>query len=320
MKTIKFWFPNLENSNLNMHTFDFLKNKFKFVYDSVAPDYLLAPFNYCINKNIFFAFINMLKKNPNAITIGHTTEAFYPDLNLFDYAICFDKNHKIEDRILTMPLLKSFYNSNIENYNKYREISENFLKSPKKFCNFIYSNPIAHPKRDCLFYLINKYKKVDSLGRHLNNCHTTSSRTQKNWFELSVDIKAQYKFSISSENGIFPYYTTEKLSSSYLAKTIPIYWGNEHIEKIINPKAIINANKLSDNELLQTIKEIDLSPSIVKQIISEPLFLENQSNSHLKDLEMFYKSYEHIFSQNKFDAKRVQNQKTFLNQYKHLFY
>ena len=44
-------------------------------------------------------------------------------------------------------------------------------------------------------------------------------------------MKKPYKFSIAFENAWYPGYTSEKIVTSMLAGTIPIYWGNPDISR-----------------------------------------------------------------------------------------
>ena len=247
----------------------------------------------------------MKLKNPSAVCIGFTTEAIYPDLNIFDYAICFDNSYVFSDRVAIIPILDSFYNPQISLLSNFRESSKDMLKQKKRFCSFIYSNPDAHPRRDELFYCLNKYSKVDSLGKHLNNFKIENTRENVNWFDISIKLKSEYKFSIAAENGRFQGYTTEKLCSSYLAYSIPIYWGNNLIEEIVNPKAIINANNLSNQELLARIKDIDENDDLWCDIVSQPLFTQEQAMAHEKELKQYVEWFANIFSQDLSDAKRV---------------
>lgn len=305
MKTIKIWYPKQFSSNLSKDSFWFLKDEFSFIYEEDSPDYLIAPYSVSVNIECYKIFFEKKIRNSNAICIGFTTEAIYPDLNIFDYAICFDRSYIFSDRISTIPLLDSFYYPDISLLSNQRDISNDILKEKEGFCSFIYSNGKAHHRRDELFFSLSKYSKVNSLGSHLNNTKIENTRTSSNWFQISVDIKKRYKFSIAAENGQFSGYTTEKLCSSYLAHSVPVYWGNELIEEIVNPKAIINANNLSNDELLKKVKQINENDDLWCEMVSQPLFTKEQTEYHLFELNRYQNWFKHIFEQTLIESKRV---------------
>lgn len=55
-------------------------------------------------------------------------------------------------------------------------------------------------------------------------------------------MKKPYKFSIAFENAWYPGYTSEKIVTSMLAGTIPIYWGNPDISREFNSASFINCH------------------------------------------------------------------------------
>ena len=57
-----------------------------------------------------------------------------------------------------------------------------------------------------------------------------------------IDIKVPfdgYRFHITIENDITPYYFTEKISNCFITQTIPIYIGATRIDDFFNPEGII---------------------------------------------------------------------------------
>ena len=75
--------------------------KYNFVWDAESPDYLFVSEHIYLKKKIYKRFLSMLK--PGTITIYCAGECIEPDLNLFDYAIVFDRNLRSADRIARMP-------------------------------------------------------------------------------------------------------------------------------------------------------------------------------------------------------------------------
>ena len=85
---------------------------------------------------------------------------------------------------------------------KKKIILKKIKKEKKKFCNFIYSQEIL--PRNNFFKMLNKYKKIDSPGRCMNNMapigpheNPKKSRMFKNWIEEKLDFIKDYKFTIT---------------------------------------------------------------------------------------------------------------------------
>ena len=244
-------------------------------------------------------FLELINQKPKTIRIFFCGEAIYPDLNLFDYAICFDEFDK--SRILKFPQ-KLFWDwldeeLSIDDAKKNVNVKD-ILKEKTKFCNFIYSNALSHPTRDKLFYALSKYKKVDSLGVHLKNTTIEDTRYTKNWEKISVELKKPYKFSIAAENAQFKDYTTEKIITSMAANTIPIYFGNPEVAKLYNPKSFINVNDFSClNDVVKRVKEIDKNDDLYLEIMSQPWRTEQQIENVNKEYQEYLTKFYNIFEQ-----------------------
>lgn len=276
--------------------------KFNLVWDSDNPEYLFVSERFYYDKNYRDNFFQ--PKFKDAVKIYFAGECIAPDLNLFDYAIVFDKGLSYQDRIGRIPTLLFFFGDiNIEN--KFNE-SLVTLDEKEKFCNFIYSNPNSHPRRDELFYLISQYKKVDSLGQHLRNTENSFPREASDWRLASVEMKKKYKFSIASENAYYTGYTSEKIVTSFMAGSIPIYWGNPLVNLEFNEKAFINANNYeTDQELLDVIKKIDNDDELWLKMANEPWRTKEQIESHYIECENYYNFFNNIFEQNLSASKRI---------------
>jgi len=211
------------------------------------------------------------------VVIYYGSEASYTDFNLFDYGVGFDdilKDSRYAQILSPIDFYDKFFYSDRVNLSE--EAARKKLKSGLKFCNFLYSNPFAHPYRDELFYKISEYKKVDALGRHLNNTGVGGTGFIGHARE-SVDLKENYKFSIASENCSFQGYTSEKILTSLQAHTVPIYWGDPDVDLVVNPKCFINCNDFTSlDEVLQKIKEINNNDDLWCEMVSQPWFTEKQ--------------------------------------------
>lgn len=272
---------------------------------------------YFVDDAIYFSLesrTELLNSNPNAIRFFFCGEAFYPDVNLFDYSInLYNFDLKCKDRFLYLP----YYNTYLLSHELFeRSVKEldsvkgtqpeyEILQEKNKFCNFIYGNSNAHHMRDLLFYEISKYKIVDSLGRHLNNVEIKNTRMDKNWANLSVELKRPYKFSIAAENAKFPGYTSEKLLTSMMANTIPIYFGNPSVAECFNPKSFINVSDYdSIDKLVERIREIDENDDLWCEIMSQPWRTPEQIENFENDTKTFYEKFYNIFELDLRDAKK----------------
>lgn len=285
-----------------------LQNNYEFVWDEKNPDYIFVTemvYRDAKLKRKFNSF-----KNNNCIRIFYAGEAVTPDFNIFDYAIGWDADLKNGDRFGMLPSQFEFANKGFiqsrVNEIKTLEEAKTILKSKTGFCCFLYSNPNAHPYRDIFFFLLSKYKQVDSLGKHLNNVKNGGGTGFVGHTDECVDIKSKYKFSIAFENATFRGYTSEKIYTSLNSHTVPIYWGDPCVTNLINPKAFINGNNFNSlDELVEYVKRIDNDDELWCKMVCEPWMTEDQYELVDKRDSESVDFIDHIFRQDLEAAKRV---------------
>lgn len=276
---------------------------FEFIYDEEKPEYIIVSeilyyYRECQNQ-----FLNYFKNNP--IVIAFPTEFIVPDMNFIDYAIVWDRNLKMDDRIYRKPTMLYYENMKEWEDNKY-QICRSEIAQNKKFCNFIYSNGNAHPFRDQLFYELNHYKRVESLGKHLNNMGNVPTRNDKNWLAQSIDLKSRYKFSISCNNHYFVGGIDEKLLTSLAARSVPIFWGDPTVEEEFNPKVMINCHNYDNMEkIIEAVKEIDQNDELWLSMVSQPWQTDEQKSMTEIEMAKYRKFLTNIFAQDKKDARRA---------------
>lgn len=312
MKTIRIFGIHPDFQNIDSIFRDDIKfkyfNDFSFVWTDNKPDYLIVSEAIYSNKSLFKLYKKMSKHSKILIFIGG--EAVIPDLNVFDYAVTYDSRIYHSDRIVQLPsrtlnLIED--NPKFENkFSQDRDVDQVFA-SKTKFMNFIYSNGFSHPFRDSFFKTMNPIKGVDSLGKHLNNVNKNIlKRKSNNWFEESIILKHEYKFSIAIENALMPGYTTEKILTSLLANTVPIYWGNPEISREITPECFINLHDYNDlSEAIKHILAIDDNDQLYKKMISAPWITEDQIKQETFRNHKYYEYWKNIFSQDLSQAKRT---------------
>ena len=286
-------------------------------WDSDDPTYVIVTEFIYKDQKSFSTFRKLFKDKDRRIFLFQGGEAVYPDLNIFDYSISFSRQVTCDDRHARIPTCYFFRRSlregTFQNNLSYNDAIA--LYKERKFCNFIYSNPDSHYMRDYLFKKVSEYKKVDSLGGHLNNTGVIPTRRSSNWAELSIQQKEEYRFSISSENESFEGYISEKLLTTFQAHSVPIYWGDPSVSEEFNEEAFINAGKYSKiEELVEYIKEVDSNPDLWARIASSPWQKYDQMRSSEYEYQKYLQFMSNIFNSDISIAKRVPSG-TFTNKY-----
>ena len=259
-----------------------LKDKFIIKFDSNKPDYLIY--------NIFGSE-HLNPKYNNSIKIAILTENKIPNLDEADYVI---GHYHIN-------YLDRYFKYNIfflRNFNNLVISRNKALNSPKrrKFCAALISNNISTDGFRLKFINeLNKYKKIDMGGQVNNNIEKT--------IENKIDFLESYKFSIAMENSEGDGYISEKIYDSFLAGTIPIYYGDYMVDEYINPKAYILIKGEKDMyKKIEYIKQIDNNDEIYNNLLKEKVLLDNNI---VIDTEKELKEFLcHIFEQDKIKAFR----------------
>jgi hypothetical protein len=146
---------------------------------------------------------------------------------------------------------------------------------PNSFCSFIVSNPKCMI-RNKIFEQLNKYKKVNSMGRYSNNVGNILHYPY--WSEEYFNVVGSHKFMICGENTKMTTYSTEKIANPYIAYTIPIYWGTHNIKNIFNPDSMLFLEDESEeafNRLISKIIELDTDDEKYLEFINRPVFNSN---------------------------------------------
>lgn len=217
MKTLKISFLQSTPDFGREGMLQLLKSRYHVVEDDSDFDYLVATPWFYVNREAFYDF---LERTPGHITVMYGChEAIAPDFMLFDYYIGLDTVPG-SDRTVKLPYLRH----HLQEVHGGKEglDAHALLASKTGFCNFIYANRKSHPNRDAMFHKLSAFRFVNSLGPHLNNTPGDGHRAE-DWYASSIRMKKPYKFSIAFENAWYPGYTSEKIVTSMLAGTIPIY-------------------------------------------------------------------------------------------------
>ena len=294
--------PCSENELYNWLCLD--RQAYKITIDRENPQYILVCISHIVyHRELFRKFREFYSDDRVTIFLGE--EAISPDMNLFDYALTYDDQIFMGDRICRRPtVLWMRGGHSISQNNEVNDAEQEYER--RKFCNFVYSNSKAAPQRDDLFWTLNSYQRVDSLGKHLHNCDVEVTRGKSNWFELSIRQKENYRFSIAAENSFFSGYTSEKIISSLLAHSVPVYWGNPNIAKEFNPDAFINCHDYkSMEEVLEVVKRVNEDKDLWCHMVRQPWRTQEQITLQDEQIKTYGRFTNHIFEQDIKDAKRT---------------
>ena len=258
------------------------EDKFIIEYDKDNPDYLIY--------NVF-GKEHMNPKYKNAIKIGIFTENIIPDLNKVDYALGHYHINYL-DRYFKHSILLW------QNCKTINEVRKEVLKLSirTKFCAAVISNCLKAPFRIKFINDLNKYKKVDMGGKCRNNIG--------GYVKDKIEFLSTYKFSIAMENSSGDGYISEKIVHSFIAGTIPIYYGDYLIDEYINPKSYIFIKGEKDiDDKIEYIKSIDNDDEKYKSIMRENVILDNNFIEKIDyELKLFLYN---IFQQEKSKSRRI---------------
>lgn len=283
------------SNNLLKH---WLKNEANIIFEINAenPDYLFYD---------IFGTEHLNPKYNNSIKIAYYSENYLPDLNHADYAIS-QAHIMYLDRFFKFPVFIWILNR-LKNYDIQKIRIDASKKYNKKFCAaVISSNKTSEYFRFNFINELNKYKKIDMGGSAFNN---VGGKVKD-----KIQFLSSYKFSFSMENTKGDGYVSEKIIDSFLAGTIPIYYGDYMLDEYINPKSFILVNGEKDiNSKIEYIKRIDNDNELYKSILREKIFNENYKMIVKKNIDEKIKFLKYIFLQGKINAKRRYKTDFYLN-------
>lgn len=249
-----FWPDFSKEDNLFIN---FLKNHFDLEL-SASPDI------------VFFSCYSFDYLKYNCHRIFYTGENTQPDHRLCDFSLSFNWDN-MKGKNMRLPLFR--FNGALETLteNKYLQPVESI---PKKFCCKVVSNAGCKERND-FFEALSGYKKIDSGGRYKNNVGGPVANKE--------DFVKDYKFVLSFENSSTPGYTTEKIIDPFFKRNIPVYWGNEVVNKDFNTKRFINVpDYASFDKAIEAIIKIDQDDNLYQQYVTEPVFKGNVFPEHLQ--------------------------------------
>lgn len=228
-KQIRIKFQNgLSFDEFKKDVFDInlISDKYEFI-NSDKPDFI-----------VFGPYGNDIPKEGKYTRIGYFCENIIPDFSNCEWALGVPNEEFIKN---TKYKRIQWHGTDPKMLIKPQDFNPEIMLSEKtKFCNFIYSNPVAY--REEFLRQLSKYKKVDSPGKSMNNMQWPQNNQSADKWTVKRNLLKQYKFTIAFENYVFPGYQTEKIYDAMLSNSIPIYCGDPLIGNIFNTESFLNVS------------------------------------------------------------------------------
>lgn len=252
------------------------KNLFKEIYRNMLKlNYMKSLMWWLREKGIIRPYAQMLDLKGPFVKIFYTCESITPNMDKCDWAFGFDYEDKVNNpRYMRVPPYIYFaYNF---------DLIPRIIVYKTKFCNFIYNNHV--PFRNKLFKKLSAYKHIDAPGKCMNNMSpvshndTNKSRSSNDWEIEKINFIKPYKFSIACENKFKDGYNTDRIIHSYLAGSIPIYYGDNKINNDFNPKSFINVSDCEYvKDAIEKISKIDNDDKLYNEMLNQPLLNKNST-------------------------------------------
>ena len=237
----------------------------------------------------------------DAIKILYTGENYCPDFNNCDYALSFEYLD-YGDRHFRFPLYLLY--PDIHKLVERPQLTIDDLRKRQHFCNFIYSNGNAEPERDAFFHALNERLPVMSAGKHLRNTRSIDEAhpaTDMNFRKRKY--MEDFRFSLAFENSAHPGYVTEKIADAFIARTLPVYWGDPRIADEFNKDSFVDVRSFASRKdavdhILALNQDDDL---VLKMLNTHPLKTPDAIEVYMKGVRAFL---ENIFDQDLAEARR----------------
>jgi hypothetical protein len=122
------------------------------------------------------------------------------------------------------------------------------------------------------FKILNRRKKVDSIGRAANN----TGWKAPGGHQPKLEALRPYRFTIAFENKELEGWTTEKMYDPLAVHTVPIFWGDRRAVEYFNPEAFINAYDFKNlSELADYVCAVDADETLYRKYLEAPPFRNN---------------------------------------------
>jgi hypothetical protein len=124
------------------------------------------------------------------------------------------------------------------------------------------------------FDAISRYRSIDSYGGWRRNKPSDNMRSdEENRSKAKMSVLDRYRYSLALENIRQNWYTTEKLTESFMSNTVPIYCGAPNLsESVFNLEAMIDVTHLDPSETLKEVFRLEQDPMRYEEMLQMPIF------------------------------------------------
>ena len=162
------------------------------------------------------------------------------------------------------------------------------LSGKTKFCAFVFENP-GCTTRNRFLEILSRSMRVEAGGCTMRSVrHAMKSRWDINYPAGAVEFYRPYKFVLAFENTLSLHYASEKLGTALHAHTVPIYWGNPHMENYFNPERFINAFDFDTLEsLARHVMRVHADDALYLRYLSAPARTPRQGAARFTNYRYF---------------------------------
>ena len=278
-------------TKVSINFIDFPAQSRAFFLDLLSPHY---DFTFDDTPNfLFFSHIGHRHRLYNCTKIFHTQEKYWPNWKECDYAAVSVLAN--DPRSAYLPIY-AFDGRPEKLVRTSVPDPVTVWASKPHFCSLLCAYVDRTVKRRAqFFHTLNRLRKVDSVGRALNN--TGYRLPPGDRYQVKVDWLASYRFNIAFENTRRAGWCTEKLVDPLHVITIPIYWGDPRVKDFFNPECFICRDDFSsDHELAEYVLHVDDTPELYAKYIQAAPFHKNVPNSAY-DMNTLLAFFDRVFRQ-----------------------
>jgi len=206
----------------------------------------------------------------NGVKIWTHHEVYRPNWKECDYAILPFLGK--DPRHYYLPIYA--YNRSPDPLIRHQPDWEKIRAGKTRFCCLLsaYVDRSVRQRMD-FFHVLNRRRKVDSIGRAGNNV----GYRIPGGLDAKLEALRPYRFTIAFENKELPGWTTEKMCDPLRVHTVPIFWGDRKAGEQFNPDSFINAHHFrSLEELAEYVCFVDDHEEIYRKYLEAPPFPGNR--------------------------------------------
>ncbi len=210
---------------------------------------------------------------PAARKVFFSHEAVYPDFRYCDYAASFYYPAQTSRHLYWPNYLARFGYAAIDTIaTRHVDVPDLEYRRHDAQCTFVASNNTARVRRS-LFNALSSRVQVLSGGRFANNIGGPLPGDDD--YSSFFEFVGRGRFNLACENSRAPGYVTEKIVAALIAGTVPIFWGDDYVSELFNPRCFLNLDDFTDPDaLVDRVIEIDGDVEAWLDMRRQPVFVD----------------------------------------------